>query len=70
MSYGLICEDCGCPFFYQDEDGYYCEDCERYYSFYEAFTLLGIQEYRREMKVAKLKTVFLTLRWMVRWNED
>ncbi len=29
MSYGLICEDCGCPFFYQEEDGYYCEDCER-----------------------------------------
>ncbi|SES24998.1 hypothetical protein SAMN04487884_1254 [Butyrivibrio fibrisolvens] len=26
--------------------GLICEDCERYYSFYEAFTLLGIQEYK------------------------
>ncbi len=64
----FICEDCGCPFLLQEEDGYYCEDCERYYSFDEAFSLMDLQEYRREEKAAKIRTAFLSFRWIVRWD--
>ena len=45
MSKELICEDCGCPFLLQEEDGYYCEDCQRHYTFDEAFSLF--KEYRK-----------------------
>ena len=68
MLEGLICEECGCPFLDQEDDGYYCEDCERYYSFDEAFSLLGLQEYRREENAARIKTAFLSLKWFVRWE--
>ncbi len=68
MTEELICENCGCPFLCQEDDGYYFEDCERYYSFYDAFALMGLQEYRKEEKEARIRTAFLSFGWVVRWD--
>ncbi len=68
MEERLVCETCGCTFFDQEDEGYYCSDCERFYSFYEAFELMDRQAYREYEAAVEESTVLFSIAWVFRWD--
>ena len=40
MKYIYVCDKCGCTFFSEDEEGMWCEDCGKFFSYYDAWDIM------------------------------